>query len=100
MEYMLRDYRVKPGEMEDFVSEWKTKIVPLRKKLGFEVVGAWTVGDGRFVWILGYQGKSGDFEEANERYYSSKERKAMKPDPARHLAEIKHWMMTSALPRR
>lgn len=91
---MLRDYRVKPGELEDFVREWRSMIVPLRKKRGFEVVGAWTVGEDRFVWILGYDG---DFEKANEKYYSSEERKAMKPDPARHLAEIKHWMMDSAL---
>ncbi|MDG6898596.1 MAG: NIPSNAP family protein [Nitrososphaerota archaeon] len=96
-EYMLRDYRVKPGEMEEWLREWATKVYPLRLKFGFKVVGAWKVEEDRFVWILGYDGKKGDFERANEKYYNSKERKAMKPDPARHLSEIKHWMMSDAM---
>jgi hypothetical protein len=97
-EYMLRDYRVKSGEMNEWIEEWRTKVYPLRLKMGFEVLGAWTLGEDRFVWVLGYKGKKGDFEKANKRYYDSKERKAMKPDPARHLSEIKHWMMVGALP--
>jgi hypothetical protein len=99
VEYMLRDYRIKQGEMRDWLKEWATKIYPLRLKFGFEVVGAWKVGDDRFVWILAYDGKEGDFERANEKYYNSKERKALRPDPARHLSRIKHWMMESALPK-
>jgi len=95
---MLRDYRVKPGEMGKWIEEWAGKIYPLRLKFGFKVVGAWRVGDDRFVWILRYDRKKGDFEKANDRYYNSKERKAIKPDPARHLAEIKHWMMEDVRP--
>ena len=97
-EYMLRDYKVKAGEMEDWLKEWSEKIYPLRLKMGFKVLGAWKVGDDRFVWILSHDGKKGEFEKANERYYSSKERKAIRPDPARHLAEVRHWMMEDVLP--
>lgn len=95
---MLRDYGVKPGEMEEWLREWAEKIYPLRLKMGFRVVGAWRVGDDRFVWILSYDGEAGEFEKANQRYYDSKERKEIAPDPARHLLEIRHWMMQDVLP--
>ena len=97
-EYMLRDYRVKRGEMGEWLQEWREKVYPLRLHFGFKVLGAWTVGDDRFVWILGHDGGKGEFEKADERYYSSEERKALKPDPARHLLEVKHWMMDDVLP--
>lgn len=41
MEYELRNYLGKEGEMEDWLKEWKSQIYPLRRKFGFEVVGAW-----------------------------------------------------------
>lgn len=95
---MLRDYKIRPGEMSEWLDEWAEKIYPLRLKFGFRVVGAWRMGDERFVWILRYDGKKGDFERANRRYYESHERKAIQPDPARHLADIKHWMMEGVPP--
>ena len=98
-EYMLRDYRVKPGEMGEWLEEWANKIYPVRSKFGFKVVGAWKVGEDRFVWVLSHVGKKGELEAANDRYYNSAERKAISPDPARHLAETKHWMMDDALAR-
>jgi NIPSNAP len=95
--YMLRDYRVKAGEMEEWLREWGTKVRPLRERLGFDVVGAWTIGEDRFVWILAYEGDDGEFQRADKAYYDSKERKTMQPDPARHLSETRHWRMTEVL---
>ena len=55
MKFQLREYTVKPGEMEEWVAEWRSKVAPLREKMGFEIVGAWTVdGTDQFVWIIGY----------------------------------------------
>ena len=54
---------------------------PLRLRFGLRVVGAWKVGEGRFVWIPGYEGEKGEFEEANEGYYNSMERKAARQTP-------------------
>ena len=98
IEYMLRDYRVRPGEMGDWLEEWANKVYPLRLKFGFKVVGAWKMGEDRFVWILGHEGGMKEFEKANEKYYNSKQRKAIRQDPARHLLEIKHWMMEDVMP--
>jgi hypothetical protein len=93
----LRDYAIKPGEMAEWVDEWRTRIAPLRRKHGFEVVGAWTVGGAdRFVWILRYVGTK-SWEQADSEYYESPERKAMNPDPARHVANAATTFMDSVL---
>jgi hypothetical protein len=87
MEYELRIYKPKAGEFEAFVAEWQGQVVPLRRAAGFEFVGAWRTEDDRFVWILGYDG---DFAAADEAYYESEPRRAVDPDPARHLDQREH----------
>ncbi len=98
MEYELRNYLIKDGELEDWLKEWKAKVYPLRKKFGFEVLGAWTAREeNRFLWILGYGGPMKSFAEADRAYYDSGERRSVLPDPARHLAKTEATMMQSAL---
>ena len=95
MKFQLREYTVKPGEMQEWLSEWRSRIVPLRESLGFEVLGAWTVdGTDQFIWIIGYNGPK-SWEQANDDYYASPERKALDPDPARHLIKTDTRLMTS-----
>jgi NIPSNAP len=90
--YQLRDYRVKPGEMVDWIAEWTTRVRPLRQAFGFMVVGAWVVpAQDRFIWILGRD----DFEAVDERYYNSVDRLSIHPDPARHLAHTEQVFMES-----
>jgi hypothetical protein len=86
----LRVYTVRPGAMEAWVREWREHVYPLRLKLGFAVPAAWVVeNDDRFVWLLEYDGD--DYESVNAAYYESPERRALDPDPARHLAATEHW---------
>jgi len=93
--WQLREYTVKSGEMGDWLAEWREKIVPLRERFGFRVLGAWTVeGADQFVWILGHDGES--WEDADRAYYDSAERKAITPDPARHLARAATRLMREA----
>ena len=95
MTWQLREYTVRPGEMSEWIEEWRAHIVPLREKAGFQVLGAWTVdGTDQFVWIIGYDGPS-SWEQANDDYYASPERKALDPDPARHLAHQEARLMSS-----
>ena len=95
MTFQLREYTVKPGEMAEWIEEWRSRVVPLRIKAGFEVLGAWTVdGTDQFVWIIGYGGPK-SWQEAEAGYYGSPERKALQPDPARHLAQTSARLMTS-----
>ena len=98
MTWQLREYTVKPGQMQAWIEEWRAKVVPLRRKHGFQVLGAWTVdGTDRFVWIIRHDGPQ-SWEEADAGYYSSPERKAIDPDPARHLSETTARLMTEVSP--
>ena len=77
--------------MDAFCQEWGEQILPLRLQRGFRVTGPWVIDDtSQFVWIVQHDG---DWEVAESRYYESPERKAMDPDPTRHLAKIEHWML-------
>src|SRR6266568_5142028 len=69
----LRMYAIKPGEMEAWLEEWERQIAPLRRQLGFEILGAWTTESDQFVWILRYAGPK-TWEDADAAYYASAER--------------------------
>jgi hypothetical protein len=98
MEFQLRDYRIKTGEMNEWLDEWRTKIYPLRVKFGFRVIGAWTViEEDRFLWILSFEGPDGSFTKADKSYFESLERKAINPDPIRHLASTSQTMIRGIL---
>lgn len=89
-------YTVKPGEMDDWVEEWREKIVPLRQKHGFKVIGAWTIPEtNQFVWIIRYEGPK-SWKEVDDAYYASPERAALDPNPVRHLAKTDHWLLKPA----
>lgn len=96
MQDQLRIYTIKPGEMGEWVDEWRHMIAPLRVKSGFQVLGAWTIEtENRFVWILRYDGPT-TWDEADAAYYASPERAAMQPDPARHIAKQESWLLEPA----
>ena len=89
MEHVLRIYTIKPGEMAEWIEDWRTLVLPLRRRLGFEVLGAWVSDEtDTFAWLLGHDGPDG-IEAANAAYYDSPERAALDPDPARHIAEAR-----------
>ncbi|HET7419750.1 MAG TPA: NIPSNAP family protein [Candidatus Dormibacteraeota bacterium] len=94
MTTQYREYTVKPGEMAEWLEEWRTRIAPLRMKHGFKILGAWTVdGTDQFVWIISYDGPK-SWQQADADYYNAPERKAMEPDPARHLAHTSNRLLT------
>jgi NIPSNAP len=85
MSTQIRVYRIKPGALHDFAREWREHVLPLRRRFGFEVLGAWaSAEDDTFVWIVRHDG---DFAAADRAYYDSPERAALDPDPARHILE-------------
>ena len=87
-------YTIKPGEMSAWLEEWGRLIAPLRRRHGFEIVGAWTTETDQFVWVLRYAGPE-TWEEADAAYYAAPQRTAMQPDPARHIAKSEHWLMSA-----
>jgi hypothetical protein len=84
----LRDYRIRAGELNRFIEEWRAGVVPLRRAAGFEIAAAWTVpGEDRIIWILERPGDWDAFAQADATYYASPERAALDPDPARLIDE-------------
>jgi hypothetical protein len=92
MQWELRIYRAKPGMLDDFVREWRERVLPLRRAHGFEVIGPWVTDDEQFVWIIGHE----DLAAADAAYYASPDRAALEPDPARYLADAEHVSMAAA----
>ena len=87
MVVQVRIYRIHVGRMDEWLDGWQKSIVPLRRKFGFEVVGAWVNRESdRFVWILSLPA-SEDWESRDKAYYASQERAAVRPDPADCVAE-------------
>jgi len=90
MQTQVRVYQVQPGQLDTFVRVWRELIVPLRRRFGFEVRGAWaSVEDDTFVWVLAHEK---DFLAADRAYYLSPERAALDPDPARLIVEPRAFL--------
>jgi hypothetical protein len=84
MQTHVRVYTVQPGMLDAFVEEWRAAVVPLRRRFGFEVAHAWaSLEDETFVWVVTYDGE--DWDAAEQAYYDSPDRRAIDPDPARHI---------------
>ena len=91
----LRDYRITNGALDEFVNEWRTHIVPIRRGLGFSIDGAWTVEEeNRFVWLLSHPGGWDAFEDADREYHASPQRAALDPDPAHLIEEQRNVRLT------
>ena len=85
MEVQLRRYVINQGRLDQFITECKTGIGPLREKFGFTLLGAWSLPESsEFVWIIG---RENGFDDADRAYYESDERKQLSPDPAAHIEE-------------
>lgn len=83
--------------MQEFLDAWLAGVVPLRRRFGFEVIGAWVVdGADELVWIIGYAGDDG-FDAADDRYYASPERAALDPDPAQWFESAEATRLSSVL---
>jgi hypothetical protein len=95
MATQLRDYRIRAGELDRFVDEWRTGVARLRRAAGFEIAGAWTIPEeDRFVWLLTHPDGWDAFDEADAEYYASPGRAALDPDPARLIAEQRNLRLT------
>lgn len=92
----LRIYTLNRGALEQFAREWRGLIVPAREKVGFEVLGGWSVpAANQFVWLLSLPGPR-DWDSADRAYFESPERRAMSPDPARLIARIEQYFVQPA----
>lgn len=88
MPTQLRIYTIENESMDQWVYFWKTKVKPLRKKMGFKIEHAWRADDSnQFIWILSHCGP-GSWESYDQAYYESFERQSFSPDPCRFIVGI------------
>ena len=91
----MRDYTVKPGCLDEYLTAWKERIYPLRLAHGFRIDGAWVAPDkNRFFWTLAYDGPE-EFQAKNATY--DLVRNTFVPDPAL-LLEEERKLYVQALP--
>jgi hypothetical protein len=84
----LREYRIREGELDRFVAIWEQQLAPLRRSLGFEILGAWTAPEeDRFIWLLSHPGGWDAFADGDKAYFASPLRTAIDPDPATLIEE-------------
>ena len=89
----LRIYTINRGALDQWVKEWREMIKPLREKLGFEILDAWTIKEtNQFVWVLRYDGPE-PWEKLDQAFHDSEERRSFDPDPARNLARAEHFFL-------
>ncbi len=87
MATQLRIYRLDPDRVDEFVTLWREQILPARRAAGFRVQGAWVSRDeAGFAWVVSHTGP-GTFEEANQAYYDSEARRAIRPAPDEFIVE-------------
>ncbi len=76
---------MRPERLDEWAELFRTRIVPLRRRLGFEIGGSWVDREhGQHIWVLAYSGPL-TFEQANAAYWASPERAALGVDPKEFL---------------
>ena len=93
----LRIYTINRGQMEDFVRVWKEGVVPLRRKAGFTIDGAWVIeATNQFAWIVSLPDGE-DWEAKVAAYSQSDERRSLEPDPVSFIARMETNFAASAI---
>src|SRR6185436_3656895 len=41
VEWQLRIYEIEDGELDAWIAEWREHVAPLRRRLGFRILGPW-----------------------------------------------------------
>lgn len=97
MSTQLQIYTINRGRLHQFADEWKAQVLPLRIKHGFKVHDAWTIEESnQFAWLISYDGDK-SWESKEKAYYSSPEREAMNPNPARLIARTEQDFVKSIM---
>jgi hypothetical protein len=81
----LRTYTVRPDRLDEWIRLWSTRIVPLRRELGFEIHGSWVDRErSQHIWVISHPGPE-SFAEANAAYWASPRRDELDVDPSQFL---------------
>ncbi|KIX84821.1 antibiotic biosynthesis monooxygenase [Thermus filiformis] len=82
MTVQMRRYRLKEGAKEEFLRVFREVVLPLRKEVGFRVLGAYLLSEREFLWFVAHE----NFQEAEQAYYAHPRR--LEVDPRVYLEEV------------
>ncbi len=89
MEVYLREYDINPGLMPEFLESSWARVLPLRERCGFTLLGAWAdEASDRFVCVLGYAGP-GDIDAADAHYQALPEHQPIAQESYRLVKEAR-----------
>lgn len=93
MPLQMRIYTINRGALDAFAEEWKRTIKPIREKIGFDIPAAWTVAEtNQFIWLMRYDGPE-SWESLDRAFFAHPDRRAITPDPARHIARMQNYFV-------
>ena len=90
MPLQMRTYTINRGALHDFAQEWAQTIKPLREKIGFDIPAAWTVAETNQFICLMHHSSPETWDSLDQAFHQHPERRAMKPNPARHIARMEN----------
>ncbi|MGI8801291.1 MAG: NIPSNAP family containing protein [Solirubrobacteraceae bacterium] len=91
----LRIYSIRPGLLVEFTEFWRSEIVPLRRRFGFEVEGAWSDSEtSTFAWVVCHP----DFAAGNAAYYASPDRAGLSRDPGEFIEHAELRLLEPVAP--
>jgi hypothetical protein len=65
----LRHYDIRPDGLQSWITLFQERIVPLRRRLSFEVQSPWAnPTTGEFGWLFSYPGDEAAFQKMNAEY--------------------------------
>ncbi|MER3451915.1 MAG: NIPSNAP family containing protein [Thermus sp.] len=82
MTVQMRRYRLREGATEGFLRFFREVVVPLRKEVGFHILGAYLLSKQEFLWFVAHE----NFEEAEKAYYAHPRRQGV--DSGAYIAEM------------
>src|SRR5205823_11678090 len=89
----LRVYTIDRGRLDDFTNAWRAGVYPLHQKFGVQIPFAATIpSTNQFVWLVAYRGPL-TWQQKEDEYYSSDERKHLSPDPQQWIARGEQLML-------
>ncbi|RAM36737.1 NIPSNAP family protein [Arthrobacter globiformis] len=99
MRFELRTYDIIAGGMQDWLTLFAGKVVPMHEKFGMPVRAAW-VDEGRsqFIWVREFIG-SGTLAEQEARYRASPERaEVIGDEPRKFILNMQVQVVAKAFP--
>ena len=87
MPSQVRIYKIRPGQMENWLRFFHEKVVPLQNKFGISPHVGWVnAKDSEFIWVRDFSGGE-PIEEQEKRYVASEERRTVMGDESKQYIE-------------